>query len=800
MMDTDRFPGARPLARRLARARIAFILVALTCVRPATGAAAPEGGADIIPLDGAMTEGQVIAGGQVEGGPDDKAPDPGLDVVPLVGRILGQLENLEGSKLWIMASRLEALGEGAVPALRVRLLREGEKGRLACARALLALGESEARAEATTTLEELARSGSSRATRVAAIEILAESGDPDDALKVLEEVLDRTVDPLIAIPLCRALWEIDHVANAREKLIAFLGSRDLEVKQEAALALAEIDYFDGDVREVLRVLKRSPTPEGRRAADLETVFKLSRQLDRSLEKGEALLEGTDPAELLKIKEARIRDLEEKLRRTGGGGRISGPKHPIDGVLEEVILRIQENYVDEAKTDRKRLILSAIEGMLRALDDFSSFLGVEETRSFRQAFAGEYPGIGAAVNKMPDGPLEIAKPFYGGPAHKAGILSGDKVLEVEGVRTDDLQLEDIIPKLKGEPGSKVSLKVYRRGWSDPKVIEIVRATVEVPSVHQEMLPGKLGYLQLQQFGDKSAGELIAALDALEQDGLAGLVIDLRNNGGGRLDMAIRIVDQFVKGDLPIVTQKGREGARDEVSTYPDPFVRPDYPIVVLINQRSASASEIVSGALKDFGRATLVGRRTFGKGSVQRPIPLSEASQEIVGGRAQIHMTTQYYFLPLGKCIHTIRDKHGAIVEQGGVEPDIEVFEDRMPAWRIEERERLRSLPPVLEYVDKHLNEIKSLFEEGDGHDTRRYPEFDDLFKALETTSPPEDLRAVLRFHVRRRLEDERGREFASDVFEDTQLQRAILVLLEKLGERPESYPKYAGLAASEAEK
>jgi carboxyl-terminal processing protease len=800
MMDIDRFPGALLPCRAMARARFVYLLAAFTCLSAGTpAAAAPEGAADIIPGSGAG-EGQVTAGGQVEGGPDDKAPDPGLDVVPLVERILGQLENLDGSKLWIMASRLEALGEGAVPALRAKLLREGEKGRLACARALLALGESDARAEATSTLEELARSGSTRSTRVAAIEILAESGDPDDAVKVLEELLERTVDPLIAIPLCRALWEVDHVAKAREKLIAFLGSRDLEVKQEAAIALAEIDYFDGDVREVLRVLKRSPTAEGRRAADLETVFKLSRQLDRGLEKGEALIDGTNPAELLKIKEARIRDLEEKLRRTGGGGRPSAAKHPIDGVLEEVIQRIQEKYVDEAKIDRKRLILTAIGGMLRALDDFSMFLGVEEARSFRQIFAGEYPGIGATVNKLPDGPLEIAKPLYGGPAHKAGILSGDKVIEVEGVRTDDLQLDEIITKLKGEPGSKVSLKVYRRGWSEPKVLEIVRARVEVPSVHHEMLPGKLGYLQLQQFGDKSASELIAALDELEQDGLAGLVLDLRNNGGGRLDMAIRIVDQFVKGDLPIVTQKGRKDARDEISTYPDPFVRPDYPIVVLINQRSASASEIVSGALKDFGRATLVGKRTYGKGSVQLPIPLSDASQEVLGGLAQIHITTQYYFLPLGKCIHTIRDKNGAIVEQGGVEPDIDVPDDRMPAWRIEERERLRSLPTVLEYVDKHWDEIKGLFEEGDGHETGRYPGFDELFKSLETTSPAEDLRAVLRFHVRRRLEDERGREFASDVFEDTQLQRAILVLLEKLGERPESYPKYAGLAASAAEK
>ncbi|MBI4601523.1 MAG: hypothetical protein HY721_06120, partial [Planctomycetes bacterium] len=344
-----------------------------------------------------------------------------------------------------------------------------------------------------------------------------------------------------------------------------------------------------------------------------------------------------------------------------------------------------------------------------------------------------------------------------------------------------------------------LRVHRRGWSEPRTFTIERQTVEVPSVRHELLPGKIGYLQLAQFGEKSADEFLRALDDLEKEGMAGFIVDLRSNPGGLLDAAVRIVDQFVAGDLPIVTQKSRSKRRDsgEVPTYPDPFARRNYPMVVLVNSRSASASEIFSGALQDFGRATVVGQKTFGKGSVQRLIPISSESRKALGGEAQLRLTVQYWFLPLGRCIHTIRDEDGGVVEEGGVKPDIEVAEERLPAWRAEERERLRTSPIVLDYVGEHWEKIKALFAEGDGHDTARYPGFDELHKAVETSAPKDDLRSVLRFHVRRRIEDERGREFACDFQEDPQLQRAILEILAKLGEKPESYPRYASLAAKE---
>ena len=178
------------------------------------------------------------------------------------------------------------------------------------------------------------------------------------------------------------------------------------------------------------------------------------------------------------------------------------------------------------------------------------------------------------------------------------------------------------------------------------------------------------------------------------------------------------------------------------------------------------------------------------------IPLSTEAKKVVGGESQIRLTVQYYFLPLGRCIHTIRDEHGVVIEEGGVKPDIEVDQEKIPAWRAEERERLRSHSLVLEYVDKHFNEISSLFADGDGRDPAKYPGFEDLYKALETFVPREDLRSVLRFHVRRRLEDARGKEFACDFQEDNQLQRGILEILKKMGEKPEDYPRYAALLES----
>jgi carboxyl-terminal processing protease len=705
--------------------------------------------------------------------------------------LLRRAETQDGPDFWITVRKLPGLGEGAVPVLVEGLTSRVERRRLAAAKALLELGDEENQRRAGRALEDLASEGESRDVRVAAMDLLASYGDPEEALEVLERVLDRSLDPALTIPAARALWDLDRLPRARETLVELLGSKDLAVKRRAAIALAEIDYYEGDVRDVLREMRDEPSEAGRHAESLYRKIQLSRMLDAD---PAAALEGTDMQKLLEIKEERIRLLEKDLERAKASrpGAASGA---LDAVLNEVILQVTRSYVDPAKTERKNLIISAIKGLVGDLDEFSSFMDPEETRAFAQSISGEYFGIGAQVHKTQDGPLEILRPIYGGPAYKAGLLSGDQILEVDGAAVLDVPMQEIVERLKGPAASKVSLKVIRRGWPEPREFVIERKMVEIPSVYSDLLPGGIAYLLLQQFGEKSADEFIAALDALEKRGMEGLVVDLRNDPGGRLDVAVRIVDQFVAGDLPIVTQKGRgEGEfSQEYRTVPDPFKRENYPMVVLVNERSASASEIMAGALQDHGRATIVGKRTYGKGSVQRLIPLSTAAAEALGGESELRLTVQYYFLPLGRCVHTIRDERGAVAQQGGVAPDVEVDAETIPVWRFEERERLRTHPRVLQYVEEHAAELERLFVEGDGRDAGRYPEIDAVKEAVSSPSPLDDLRVVVRNHVRRRIEDSRGREFPCDVQEDVQLQGAILEVLRKLQKRPEDFPAYAGI-------
>jgi carboxyl-terminal processing protease len=716
----------------------------------------------------------------------------------LVDRIVPLLERSNGDAFWMHVNRLEGLGKAAVPSLRAQLSAAGEKARLGCAKALLHLGDLEARREALQALSALARKGTSQEIQIEAIQILGLNEDPDEVLPVLEEIFDKTIDPQIVIPLARTLWEVDHVSRARDRLVDLLRSKDIEVRHEAALTLAELDYYEGEVREILRSLKKEPTPRGRRAATLERMLRLSRQLDRGLSQGDVILEGTDAAKLLKIKEQRIRELEDHVERASRGAPAALPQagRAADPLLEEVIRVVQRSYVEDRKTSREQLLLAAIKGLVRGLDEHSAFLDADESRDLRQSLQGEYPGIGAQVTKPPGAPLEISRPIYGGPAYKEGILSGDQVLEVGGVPTDDLQLEELVDLLKGPEGTTVVLKVMRRGWTEPRELMLTRQKIEVPSVYHELLPAGIGYLHVTQFGDKSADEFIAALEKLEDSEMEGLIIDLRNNPGGRLDAAVRITDLFVKGKLPIVTQKGRgDDGENEKATYPTDDARSSYPIVVLVNERSASASEIVGGALQDHGRARLVGKRTFGKGTVQNIIALSSKPG------CKLKLTVQYYYLPLGRCIHTIRDENGRVLQQGGVEPDLVMDSKELAGWHLEERQRLRKEPLVVEYADRHFEALSSLLPAGrgtvaNGAGPPSYPELESLHQALGTPGDLDDVRAAVRYNVQRRLEDQRGRQFTFDLEEDHQLQRAILELLKEMKREPAELPEYAWFEGS----
>lgn len=732
-------------------------------------------------------------------GQDSASSSAGEATAARVTAILKQVDERQGADYWATVGKLTALGGEVLPTVRQQIGQVGagalgDRGRLACAAILLQAGELEDGDRAILVLERLLDQSSDKWVKVAAIRLLGLHASPDEIQPQLEERLKTTRDPEILIPLAEVLWEMDHVAEARDVLVGLLAARDLSVKREAALALAEMGYFEGQVRDVLRELKDEPSEQGRRAASLDRVMQLSRQLDRRLDDGEVLIDGVDPSKLLKIKDERIRKLEEELELLRGGLDSPGPDGAPAGdrftqLLEEVVEKTQKFYVDAEKTDRKQLYLAAIEGMVSDLDRFSSFMGVSETQLFNESMSGEYFGIGAHVSKAGgSSPLEIRKILYGGPAHKAGVRSNDRVVAIDGKSILDLSLEAVIDQLKGPANTKITLTVRRPGGEGDQELVVLRGRVEVPSVHSDLLPGKIGYIRLSKFGDRSAEDFIAAVDALQERGLEGLIIDLRDNPGGRRDAAVHIVDQFVDGELPILTQKGRTG--DEISTPPDPFRRPNYPMVILVSGSSASASEIVAGALQDYRRATVVGERTFGKGSVQRVIQMSPQAASTLGGDARLRLTVQYYYLPSGRCIHTIRDKDGRIIERGGIDPDIEEMAERIHEWEFLARERIHRDDEILKYANEHFEELKRLHDDADGKDPSRYPGFEDLYEKWKTTASKNDLRSVLRLVTRRRLEDERGSDFACDYLEDRQLQRGIVKLLDDLGKDPSSYAPY----------
>ena len=759
----------------------------------------------------------VVVAGATEVRAQDSTPEATLS--DTVRGVLARMDTRPVSELWDTVERLTQLdAEEVVPILRRELQSKKQQPKLACAAALLKSGEREVEGEALAALVELIDSSKDLEIRVAAVQLLGEYGDPDDTVEFLTTVLEKATRPTLIVPVARTLWSVDNVAEARARLLELLSSRDHAVKVQAALALAEIDYFEGEVRDILRRLQLEPTLRGRLAAALLYSGQLARRYDREIESGAAVLPGVDEKALLrkKVKQLeedneRLADLQRDLERQGGAGRSMDPGI---AVVDEVLRLIRSSYLDNETVSRRDLVVSALRGVARALDPFSSFMDPEDSKKFSDDLDGEYCGIGAQIHKPgAQSPLEIVKPMYKGPAYEAGILTGDKVLEIDGVPTMDLKTEEIVGRLKGKKDTVVTLKIFRVGWDQTRDFEITRRIIEVPMVTWSMLPESIAVVTLTQFGNQSANALRDAVFKLKEQGAEGIILDLRHNPGGLLPDAVDIVDLFVdSNEFPIVTQRG-PGEETGVQTFANPG-KLDDPLVVLIDDRSASASEVVSGALRDFHRATLVGTSTFGKGSVQRLFPLSPQAQTFLGGEprslASMRLTVQLYYLPSGECIHSTRDATGKVIKQGGVSPDIEVPARSVPRWLRAEQDRIRSSEDLVEYVRKHFDAIKHLVVDGDGGQADVYPDFETLYEKVKDGDPekPEDVEArevprdavreTLRMLLRRHYEDSIGRELAGDFQFDPQLQQGILEMLKKF-QRDPADTKYAWMAELQRE-
>jgi carboxyl-terminal processing protease len=327
------------------------------------------------------------------------------------------------------------------------------------------------------------------------------------------------------------------------------------------------------------------------------------------------------------------------------------------LFTEVLSIVQNQYVDEVPP--KELIYSAIKGTLRGLDPHSSFLDPESYREMQVETSGSFGGLGIEIT-LKDDILTVVAPIDGTPAYRAGLHTGDRIVKIDGLSTKDMQLVDAVKRMRGKPGTKVTISIAREGWAEPQDFDIVREQIRVQSVRMVEMGEGIEYIKLRQFQEQSPHDLDAALDKLRKDGMKALILDLRNNPGGLLTAAVEVSEKFIDDGKLVVYTEGR--VRNQNMRFSAHAKRgySQMPMVVLVNQGSASASEIVAGALQDWGRATIVGTQTFGKGSVQTIIPLSDGSG--------LRLTTAKYFTPKGRSIHG-----------KGITPDIIVEVPKEPA-------------------------------------------------------------------------------------------------------------------------
>lgn len=362
-------------------------------------------------------------------------------------------------------------------------------------------------------------------------------------------------------------------------------------------------------------------------------------------------------------------------------------------FSEIFGRIKNNYVEEV--DDKDLLNNAIRGMLSGLDPHSTYLDLDDFKALREGTSGEFGGLGIEVT-MEDGFVKVVSPIDDTPAAKAGIMAGDLIVRLDDTPVKGLSLNEAVDIMRGKPDSKLLLTIIREGASKPLKIEITRAIIKVKSVKQRMLEPGYGYVRISTFASRTGASLKEALSTLkkENDGsLKGLVLDLRNNPGGLLDAAVDVSDTFITKGLIVYTEGRVQNSNQKFNAKPNDLLK-GAPLVVLVNGGSASASEIVAGALQDHDRAIIVGTKTFGKGSVQTVMPLTNDTA--------VKMTTARYFTPAGRSI-----------QAEGIVPDIELEPVKITPFDTENMVLLREKD-----LTKHLeNNVETTESEITGDDT-----------------------------------------------------------------------------------
>lgn len=334
-----------------------------------------------------------------------------------------------------------------------------------------------------------------------------------------------------------------------------------------------------------------------------------------------------------------------------------PPEDVDfSLFWEAYEKLYEKHVNSKNFDTQEMIYGAISGMVNSIDDpYSVFLNPEKSKRFLEDISGRFEGIGIEIGVRDEG-LQVISPLEGTPAQKAGLKAGDKILKINDVFTFDLKIDDAVNLIRGQKGTEVILTVFREEWKDPKEIKIIRGTIEIPSLDLKFLEtdGKnIAYLRIFQFSEKTSSDFQKKSLEIINSSAKGIILDLRNNPGGYLNVSQDIAGWFLeKGDTVVIEDFGEKGDQKIYESTGNARLL-EYPIVILINQGSASAAEILAGALRDNRGITLIGEKTFGKGSIQELEKLSEGSR--------LKITIANWLTP-----------NGNLITDKGLEPDIEV--------------------------------------------------------------------------------------------------------------------------------
>jgi carboxyl-terminal processing protease len=333
-------------------------------------------------------------------------------------------------------------------------------------------------------------------------------------------------------------------------------------------------------------------------------------------------------------------------------------------FSEVLDMVEKNYVEPVETEK--LMQGAINGMIKSLDPHSSFMTPEMYKELEVETRGSFGGIGIEITIQKE-VLTVVSPIEDTPAYTAGVKAGDQIIRIDGKSTKDITIMEAVKKLRGPKDTKVTITILREGMAKPRDIELTRNIIPIRSIKSKVYDDHIGYIRIAAFQERTGDDLKKALREIEAKArpLKGIVLDMRNNPGGLLNQSIEVSDAFLKSGI-IVSTRGRSKSMESRAVAKDDGDEPTCPIVVLVNEGTASAAEIVSGALQDSGRALILGAQTFGKGSVQTIIPLEDG--------AALKLTTAKYYTPKGRSI-----------QAEGITPDIVVKQIRQPEEKAEEK-------------------------------------------------------------------------------------------------------------------